>query len=181
MFSWSDEPFVCCPLHMLFSCVLLIFLWEDCSLGYQCWPLMVGIWALRAKRMETLLCFSFIPAGNTTGRVSGRQQLQVIPLHRVTWFCPAAPFPSQCCSRIPLYFCWPLPCLRSANRRWGQFLCPPTQEIDSTTFSSSSQMYFFLATCSPSSGSASWGTTCTATLTLTGGGRLQHTANAREL
>lgn len=63
MFPWSGEPFVFCPFYVLLCCVFLVFLQEDRSLGYQCWLRIVGIRALRANRIKTLLCFSFIPAG----------------------------------------------------------------------------------------------------------------------
>ena len=166
MLSWSGEPFVCCPLYLLFSCVFLIFLWDDCSLGYQCWPHIVGIWALRANKQDENIALFFFSScrstGNTTGRVSGRQRLQVIPLHRAAWFCPAAPFPSRCRSGRSLYFHGPLPCQRSTDGRWGLGLVSlPSCPGDSTRYLQLLQPDVFLL-----SSSTSWGITCTASLML---------------
>lgn len=113
MFSGSKEPFVLCPLYRLLSCAFLIFLREDCSLGYQCWPLIVGIWA-QDENIALFFFHSCRSSGNTTGEVSGRQQLQMIALKQARWLCPP-----RHCSRWSLYSCWPVPCQRSANRRWG--------------------------------------------------------------
>lgn len=169
MFSWSGKPFVCCPLYMLFSCVFLIFLWEDCSLGYQCWPLIVGIWALRANRMKTLLCFSFIPAG-----VQGTQLdrflvgnsfrwYHCIKLHDFALLHPSLTGAALVDLCISAGHCLVREVL-TGGEVWGLFLCPPAH----ATFSCSRLMYFVLATCSSSS-STSWCVTCTASLMLTGG------------
>lgn len=95
-------------------------------------------------------------------------------------FALFAPFPSRCRSRWSLYSCWPLPCQRSANRRWGLGLVslPSCTEDSQATFSCSSHRYFLLAT---RSSSASWGTACTASLMLTGGQVTADTANAWQL
>lgn len=147
MFSGSDEPFVLYPLYMLLSCVFLIFLWEDCSLGYQCWPLIVGIWA-QDGNIALLFFHSCRSSGNTTGRVSGRQQLQMIPLTWVGWFCPAAPFLSRHCSRWSLVAAGHCPGreMLTGGEGWGLFLCPPARESAQATFSCSSHRYFLLAT-----------------------------------
>lgn len=121
MFLWFGEPFVCCPLYMLFNCVFLILLWEDCSLGYQRWPLIVGIWALRANRMKTLLCFSFLSAGAQGTQLdrllvgNSSRWYHCIKLRDFALLHPSLPGAAP----VDLYFCQPLPCQRSANGRWG--------------------------------------------------------------
>lgn len=130
MFSWSGEPFVCWPLH---SCVFLIFLWEDCSLGYQCWPLIVGIWALGANGMKTLLCFSCIPAG------AQGTQLDGFPIgnssrwyHCIEWCDFTLMHLSRCCSGTVLLAIALSDWVLMGGKVWGLFLCTPAQDIAHT-------------------------------------------------
>lgn len=173
MFSWFGEPFVCCPLYMLFSCVFLIFLWEDCSLGYQRWPLIVGIWALRPNRMKTLLCFSFLSAGAQGTQLdrflvgNSSRWYHCVELRNFALLHPSLPGAALVDLCISAGHCLVREVL-TGGEKWGLFLCPPAQKIAHAAFSCSSQMYFFLATCITII-STSWGITCRASLMLTGG------------